>query len=123
MTRESALGGSSGVWRTSCRGWKKIGADAAYQGKVLADWCRLPGDGWELEIVEREPGTRSFTVPPRRWVVERSLAWISRYRRLAKDYERMVPTSETLIELAATRLVLLRHAGRLRGPIPLAARW
>ena len=102
---------------------KKIWADAAYQGKELADWCRLQGDGWELEIVEREPGTRGFAVQPRRWVVERSLAWISRNRRLAKDFERMVQTSETLIELAATRLVLRRHAGRLRGPIPLAARW
>ena len=87
---------------------KKIWADAAYRGKDLDDWCRLQGDGWELEIVEREPGPRGFAVQPRRWVVERSLAWISRNRRLAKDYERMVQASETLIELAAIRLLLRR---------------
>jgi putative transposase len=89
---------------------KKIWADAAYRGKELADWCLQQGSGWDLEIVEREPGTRGFRLLPRRWVVERSLAWLSRNRRLAKDYERMVQTSETLIELAATRLMLRRLA-------------
>lgn len=94
---------------------KKLWADAAYRGKELADWCREQGDGWEVEVVEREPGTRGFAVLPRRWVVERSLAWLSRNRRLAKDYERMVQTSETLIEIAATRLVL-RRLGRHIAP-------
>jgi putative transposase len=76
----------------------------------LADWCQQQGDDWVLEIVEREPGTKGFQVQPRRWVVERSFAWISRNRRLAKDYERKVQTSETLIEVAATRLLLRRAA-------------
>jgi putative transposase len=89
---------------------KKIWADAAYRGKELAEWCRQQGDGWELEVVEREPGTRGFQVQPRRWVVERSFAWLSRNRRLAKDYERKVQTSETLIELAMLRLLLRRLA-------------
>ena len=87
---------------------KKIWADAAYRGKELADWCRQQGAGWELEIVAREPGMRGFTVQPRRWDVERSFAWLNRNRRLAKDYERKVQTSETLIELAASRLLLRR---------------
>jgi transposase len=86
---------------------KKIWADAAYRGKELADWCQQQG-GWELEIVERESGTKGFHVQPRRWVVERSFAWLSRNRRLARDYERKVQTSETLIEVAATRLLLRR---------------
>jgi putative transposase len=89
---------------------KKLWADAAYRGKELAEWCRQQGKGWELEVMEREPGTRGFVVQPRRWVVERSFAWLSRNRRLAKDYERKVQTSETLIELAATRLLLRRMA-------------
>lgn len=89
---------------------KKIWADAAYRGKELADWRRQQGDGWELEIAEREPGARGFRLLPRRWVVERSFAWISRNRRLAKDYERMVQTSEMLLELAASRLLLRRLA-------------
>lgn len=87
---------------------KKIWADAAYRGKDLADWCRQQGDGWELEVVERAPGTRGFNVQPRRWVVERSFAWLIRNRRLAKDYEREVQTSEALIEVAAMRLLLRR---------------
>lgn len=89
----------------------KIWADAAHRGKDLAEWCRQQGTGWDLEVVEREPGTRGFAVQPRRWVVERSLAWLSRNRRLAKDYERTVQTSETLIELAAARLLLRRLGG------------
>jgi putative transposase len=89
---------------------QKVWADAAYRGKELTDWCRQQGDGWDLEIVERELGSRGFSVQPRRWVVERRFAWLVRNRRLAKDYERRVQTSETLIEVAATRLVLRRLA-------------
>ena len=88
---------------------KKIWADAAYRGKELDDWCQQQGC-WDLEIVEREPGTQGFQVQPRRWVVERCFAWLSRNRRLAKDYERKVQTSETLIEIAGIRLLLRRLA-------------
>jgi putative transposase len=56
---------------------KKIWADAAYRGRELAAWCREEG-GWELQVVEREPGTRGFSIQPRRWVVERSFAWLTR---------------------------------------------
>jgi putative transposase len=93
---------------------QKIWADAAYRGKDLADWCQQHG-GWELETVEREPGTRGFQVQPRRWVVERCFAWLPRNRRLAKDYERRVQTSETLIELVAIRLLLRRLVGCASG--------
>jgi putative transposase len=89
----------------------KIWADAAYRGKELAEWCQQQGRGWDLEIVGRAPGTRGFAVQPRRWVVERAFAWLIRNRRLAKDYERKVQTSETLIELAATRLLARRLGG------------
>jgi putative transposase len=89
---------------------KKIWADAACRGKELAEWCQQQGEGWDLEVVERAPGTQGFQLLPRRWVVERSFAWLSRNWRLAKDYECMVQTSETLIELAASRLLLRRLA-------------
>lgn len=92
---------------------KKIWADAAYRGKELAEWCHHQGKGWDLEVVERAPGTRGFNIQPRRWMVERSFAWLGRNRRLGKDYERKVQTSETLIELAATRLVLRRLAAHM----------
>jgi transposase len=89
---------------------KKIWADAAYRGKELADWCQQQGEGWDVKVVERAPGMRGCSVQPRRWVVERSFAWLIRNRRLAKDYERKVQTSGTLIELAIIRLLLRRLA-------------
>lgn len=86
---------------------KKIWADAAYRGQELAAWCRAEGS-WDLEVVEHTPGTRGFSILPRRWVVERTLSWISRNRRMSKDYERKVQTSETLIRVAMIRLFLAR---------------
>jgi putative transposase len=56
---------------------KKIWADAAYCGQELAAWCQAEG-GWELEVVEREPGTRGESILLRRWGVERTFNWISR---------------------------------------------
>ena len=88
---------------------KKIWADAAYRGQELADWCHAQGD-WDLEVVERMPGVRGFSVQSHRWIVERSFAWLNRNRRLVKDYERKVQTSEALIGLAATRLLVRRLA-------------
>jgi putative transposase len=93
---------------------KNIWADAAYRGRELADWRMHQGDGWDLEVVERHPGTRGFTVQPRPWVIERSFAWSIRSRQLAKDYERRVHTSETLIEVAATRLAPVGWPGTQR---------
>jgi putative transposase len=92
---------------------KKIWADAACRGKELAEWCQKQEQDWELEVVGREPGTRGFNVQPRRWIVERTFAWLFRNRRLAKDYDRQVQTSETLIEVAAARLVVRRLAAHL----------
>ena len=86
---------------------KKIWADGAYRGQELASWCKAEGN-WDLEVVERAPGQRGFSVLPRRWVVERSLGWLSRNRRLSKDYERKVQTSETLIQVAMIRLLVAR---------------
>jgi len=86
---------------------KKIWADSAYRGKELADWCQAQGD-WDLEVVERTPGVRGFTILPKRWIVERTFGWLSRNRRMSKDYERKVQTSETLIEVAMILLLVVR---------------
>jgi putative transposase len=88
---------------------KKIWADGAYTGKKLARWCEEQG-GWEVEIVERSTETEGFTVLPHRWIVERTLGWLMRNRRLSKDYERKVQTSETFIEVAIIRVILKRLA-------------
>jgi transposase len=96
-----------------------IWADTAYRG--LKDWlCRALG--WRLSIpqhwwtggvwtrVGSEPPTRpsGFQVLARRWVIERTIAWLTTNRRLAKDYERLVETGEMLLYLAMSRILLRR---------------
>ena len=88
---------------------KKIWADGAYSGEELARWCEEQG-GWELQIVERDREAKGFEVLPKWWIVERTFSWLIRNRRLSKDYERMVKTSETLIKIAMIRLILRRLA-------------
>jgi transposase len=97
--------------------FKKIWADSAYRGKELANW-RKAQDDWDLEVVERTPGVRGFSVLPKRWIVERTFGWLSRNRRMSKDYERKVQTSETLIEVAMIRLLIARLGRRPSGYSP-----
>lgn len=73
----------------------------------MVDWCKSEVD-WDLEVVERAAGLRGFAVVPKRWTVERTFGWLSRYRRMSKDYERKVQTSETFIEVAMIRLLISR---------------
>jgi putative transposase len=82
---------------------KLIWADGAYQS--IVDYARQHF-GWALEIVKREPGTKGFKVLPRRWVAERSFGWFGRYRRLARDYEHTVSSSEAMVYLASIRRTL-----------------
>jgi putative transposase len=89
---------------------EKIWADGAYSGDPLSQWCQREG-GWELEVVERDRDSEGFKVIPKRWIVERTFSWISRNRRMSKDYERRVQTSECLMEVATIRLILKRLAG------------
>lgn len=63
-------------------------------------------DGWKLVIVKR--GQRAFKITGLTWIVERTFAWLGRNRRFSKDYEYMVQTSETLIDIATLRLMLNR---------------
>lgn len=88
---------------------KKIWADGAYSGEELARWCEEEG-GWQLEVVERNQEAQGFKILPKRWIVERTFSWLIRNRRLNKDYERLVQSSETFIEVAMIRLLLRRLA-------------
>ena len=85
----------------------KIWADGMY--KNVVSWVKEQL-GVELEIVEREAGQKGFKVLPRRWVVERTIAWLGRDRRLSKDYEALPESSEAWIYLSMTRLMLHRLA-------------
>ncbi len=85
---------------------KIIWADSAYAGQ-LVPWTWALG-GWLLEIVRRKPDSHRFEVLPRRWVVERTLGWLGRCRRLSKDYEALPETSETWVHIAMIHLMLKR---------------
>lgn len=87
---------------------KLIWADGGYRGE-LVQWVKS-ALGWELSIVERVEGQRGFVLLPRRWVVERTFAWLSRQRRLSRDYERLPQTSEAFIYVAMIRLMVARLA-------------
>jgi len=82
-------------------------ADAGHESRRLArDLMRQ--DGWKLQIVKRRQ--RAFKITGLTWIVERSFAWLGRNRRFSKDYEYRVQTSETMLDIAATRLMLNRLA-------------
>ena len=85
-----------------------IWADGGYAGK-LVDWLE-EATGCGLEIARRRKGKREFTVLPRRRVVERTPAWLNKYRRMSRDCERMAETSEAWIRLAMICLTLRRLA-------------
>ena len=89
---------------------KKIWADGGYQGKKLASALKDLGIGSDLEIVKKPKNVNGFTVLYRRWVVERTFAWMSRCRRLAKDYERSLESSLAWAQLAACRFMMRRIA-------------
>jgi putative transposase len=91
---------------------KVIWADGKYHNHALYDWLEeqreLGHHDWRLEIVSRPPGAKGFVKLPRRWVVERSIAWLGRCRRLSKDYERKTESSESQIQLSAIHHLLKR---------------
>lgn len=84
-----------------------IWADGGYRGKLIR-WVAV-NCLWMLEIVKRNDNLAGFQVLPRRWVVERTFAWLLKQRRLTKDYERECQTSEAWIYLAMV-CVMLRSA-------------
>jgi putative transposase len=97
---------------------KVIFADSIYNRLAAVLACFLLG--LTLIIVRRIAGTRGFMVLPRRWVVERTLGWLGRWRRLSKDYEQRPEVSEAMVTLAMIRLMLhrLAHPNRRRLPAP-----
>lgn len=84
-------------------------ADGGYAGQKLRGALSAVGD-WHIEIVRRSDITRAFEVLPRRWVVERTFAWLGRCRRLAKDWERSIASSEAWATIAHIRMLTRRIA-------------
>ena len=94
-------------WWRFCR-LQLIWADGAYRGE-LVEWVER-ALGWQLSIVEKAEGQRGFVALPRRWVVERTFAWLNRQRRLSKDYEHLPQTGEAFIYVAMIRLMVRKLA-------------
>jgi putative transposase len=87
----------------------KLWADGKYHNHALDAWVKgEAGRTWVLEIVSRPPGSVGWVRLPRRWVVERTLAWLGRYRRHSRDYERRTESSEAMIRVSAVHLLLRR---------------
>lgn len=87
---------------------KLIWVDGKYSGK-LEEWVQK-AYGFTLEVVKRPKDAKGFVVLPRRWVIERTFGWLGRYRRLSRDYEGLLLTSEVLIYAAMVHLMLRRLA-------------
>ncbi len=90
----------------SAKKLRKIWVDGGYRGKLL-EWVKSRFK-FIFEVVLRSDNDQGFVVLPRRWVVERTFAWLNNYRRLSKDYERLPETSEAFVQIAMMRLMLLR---------------
>jgi putative transposase len=89
---------------------EKIWGDGKYHNHNLYRWMTENRPDWTMEVVSRPPGTKGFTRLPKRWVVERTNAWVGRYRRNSKDYERRTDSSESMIYVSSINLMLRRLA-------------
>jgi transposase len=95
-----------------CPRLKKMWADTAYRGRFVEKAERL---GIDVEIIQRADTQNGFEVQPRRWVVERTFGWLNHYRRLSKDYEYWLQSSDTTIYVSMIHL-MVRRLVRLRSP-------
>ena len=92
----------------ACKKLRLVWVDGGYRGQLL-DWV-AERCHFRLQLVLRSDSQKGFLVLPRRWVVERTFAWLNHHRRLSFDYEQLVDTSETLIYIVMIRLMLRRLA-------------
>jgi transposase len=85
---------------------RKLYADGGYRGKTFQRGVRRAMAKLSIEIVKRSNAAKGFTVLPKRWIVERSIAWLNRCRRLAKDWECFNRKARAFLLLASIRLML-----------------
>jgi putative transposase len=87
---------------------KKLWGDQKYRNKTLAAWLVAEQVSYPIEVKEKPEGQKGFVLLRRRWVVERTFAWLGRYRRNSKDYERHTASSEATIKISAIHMMLRR---------------
>lgn len=85
---------------------RHLWVDAGFGAKFAA-WVQ-EAVGWTVDVVTKVAGQQGFAVQPRRWVVERTLSWLGKQRRLAKDFERLEESTEAWIYLTMIRLMARR---------------
>lgn len=88
---------------------RHVFADGGYAGNKLKDALKDHGD-WTLQIIKRSDAAKGFVLLPRRWVVERTFAWLGRCRRLAKDWETSIASSTAWAHIASIRMLTRRTA-------------
>ena len=96
----------------------KVWADGKYHNHRLNDWMKENEVGYVIEVVSRPAGAKGFVLLHRRWVVERTFAWLGRYRRNSRDYEWSTDSSEAMIQACSIHrmLRLLEPDGSSRQP-------
>jgi transposase len=93
---------------------RKLFADSAYAGPIFRDGTARAMPSLVVEIVKRSDHAKGFVVEPKRWIVERSIAWLNRCRRLAKDWENRNLNALNFLRLASIRLMVTGAKARAR---------
>jgi putative transposase len=102
---------------------KSVWADSKYRNHHLADWLVQTRAGYVIEVVSRPAGSVGFVKQPQRSVVERTFAWLGRYRRHSRDYERFTGSSEAMLKASSIhRMLMLLKPDRSKTPIPFKYR-
>lgn len=87
---------------------RSIWADGKYRNHHLNDWLIKTKVGYRIEVVSRPLGSEGFVKQPQRYVVERTFAWLGRYRRQSRDYERFTESSESMLKISSIHHMLQR---------------
>ncbi|HMB08216.1 MAG TPA: IS5 family transposase [Isosphaeraceae bacterium] len=96
-----------------------VWADGKYRNHHLDGWLVETKAGYRIEVVSRPDGSVGFAKLPRRWVVERTFAWLGRYRRNSRDYERFAESSEAMIKVSSIhRMLRLLKPDQSKEPVP-----
>jgi putative transposase len=98
-------------------------ADSKYHNHRLNTWLKEMKVRYGIEVVRRPEGSRGFVTLPRRWVVERTFAWLGRYRRNSRDYERYTDSSEAMIKISSIhRMFRILRPDQSKKPVPFKYR-
>lgn len=92
---------------------QKLFADSAYQGPVFREALSCILQKLEIEIVKRSDAKKGFVTLPKRWIVERTIGWLNRCRRLAKDWENLNQNALAFLKWASVRFMIRRLCNAL----------